>query len=109
MLTQYSDNKNNSNSVINLFFLQSNSTKLNNYEIHPKLCFPSDYASLTINIIINKKFIQVKWHTIIKNSKEVNFISDLIKGFKNINTSNIPNKDALEQIVQEYTNLLDST
>jgi len=34
VLTQYSDNENNSNLVINLFFLQSNSTKLNNHKIY---------------------------------------------------------------------------
>jgi len=55
--TQYSKNENNSNSVINLFFLWSNSAKLNNYEIHPELQFLSDYAPLTVNIIIKEEFI----------------------------------------------------
>ena len=39
----------------------------------------------------------------------MNFILDLIKGFKNIDTLNTPDKDALKQIAQEYANLLDFT
>jgi len=46
----------------------------------------------------------------VKNSKEeVNFISDFIKGFNNIDISNISDKDTLKQIVQEYAKLSDST
>jgi len=55
--TWYSDNENNSNLVIDLIFLQSNSLKLTNHKIHSELCFSSDHALLTINIIIEKEFI----------------------------------------------------
>ena len=55
--TWYSDNENNSNLVIDLIFLQSNSLKLINHKIQSELCFPSDHVLLTINIIIEKEFI----------------------------------------------------
>ena len=98
--TQYFDNKNNSNLVINLFFLWSNSIELNNYKIHLELCFPSDHTPLTIDIVIDEEFIQVKRYTIIKSSEEeTKFMFDLIKGFRNINTSNISDKDSLEHII----------
>ena len=110
VLIRYSNNKNNSNLVIILFFLWSNSIELNNHEVHPELHFPSNHASLTVDIVINKEFIQDRRCTTIKNSKEkTKFMSNLINGFKNINTSNISNRDSLECIVQEYIGLLDST
>ena len=55
--TQYADNSNNSNSVIDLMFLQANSSEFNNHSILPDLWSSLDYASLTVNIIINKMFI----------------------------------------------------
>ena len=86
--------------VINLFFLWSNSIEFNNYKIYLELCFPSDHAPLTIDIIIDEEFIQVKRYTIIKSSEEeTKFMFDLIKGFKNIDTSNISDKDSLEHII----------
>jgi len=51
-------------------FLQNNSLEIDNYLILPDLKSTLDYAPLTVNIIINKKFIQDKQCTIIKNSKE---------------------------------------
>ena len=85
---------------IDLFFLQPGSIELNNHNILPEHHFILDYVSLIMDIIIEEEFIQNKRHSIIKNSKEeVKFIAELIKGFKNINTSNIPNKNSLEKIV----------
>ena len=106
MLTQYSDNTNDINPVINLFFLQSNSTEFNNHIILPKLWFFSDHTPLTVDNSINKEFIQEKHWTIIKNSKEKSkFTLDLIKAVRNIKTTIIVNKDVLENIVQEYTRI----
>jgi len=42
--TRYSDNIQNSNSVIGLMFLRPNSLKLNNYTIHPELQYSSDHT-----------------------------------------------------------------
>lgn len=68
--TQYSDNNNNANSVIDLFFLWSGSIELNNHSIFPELYFPLDHASLIIDIIIEEKIIQNKRWSTVKNSKD---------------------------------------
>jgi len=108
--TWYFDNKNNSNLVIDLLFLWSNSVELKNYEIHPEHCFLSDHAPLTMNIIIKKEIIPKKKHTIIKNSEEESeFVKNFIRKFRSINIVNITNKLSLESIVQEYTNITEST
>ena len=61
-------------------------------------------------MLIDKEFIQDKRHTIMKNSQEeIEFTTNFIKGFRNINTLNISDKNSLECIVQKYTKLLEST
>ena len=98
--TQYSDNKYNSNSIINLLFLHSNLVELNNYKIHPELWFSSDHTPLTVNIIIKKEFIQQKRHTIIKNNEDKsNFIDNFIKTFQNIDIRNIITIEFFKSIV----------
>ena len=97
------------NSVIDLFFLWSNSTELNNHIIFPELQFLSDHTPLLVDISINEEFIQEKYQTIIKNSKEESkFTLDLIKAIGNIETTTILDKDMLEYIVQEYTRISES-
>jgi len=45
---------------------------------------------------------------IVKNSKEEeNFIAELIKAIKELNTDNILNIEVLEQIIQSFTNTID--
>jgi len=68
--TQYLDNANNTNLVIDLFFLCSNSMEINNHSINPDIWYLSDHAPLTINIVMTEEFIQDKWYTIVKNSKK---------------------------------------
>jgi len=58
--THYSDNINDTNSVIDLMFLRPNSLEINNHTICPELCYPSDYALLIVNISITEEFIQDK-------------------------------------------------
>jgi len=81
----------------------------NHYILHD-LYYLLDHAFLTINIFIIEEFIQDKWQTIIKDSKEKeNFISNLTKVIRNIDISNIPDKEFLKLIVQEYIRILEST
>jgi len=104
--TWYSNNTNNSNSVINLFFLCSNSIKINKQTIYPNLQHLSNHALLTVDISITEELIQNKCQIIIRNSEEKeNFISDLIKAIGSIDTMIILNKDDLENILQEYTRI----
>ena len=100
ILTWYFNNANNTNFVINFSFLQPNSIEIDNYSILSELCYPSDHASLTIDISITEKFIQDKCCTIIKNSEEEeNFIFNLIKAIRNIDMMTILDRDSLELIV----------
>ena len=60
--------------------------------------------SLTINIVIIEEYIQTIKHTIVKNSKEEkNFLADLIKYVKKLNTEHLLSKENLKYIVQEFT------
>jgi len=61
-----------------------------------------DHASLVISIAINKEHIHMKKQTITKDSKnEKKFIKQLGEQISNINTSNIADKETLENITQE--------
>jgi len=64
-----------------------------------------------VNISINKKFIQDKWWSIIRNSKEEEekFVTELMFTLENINITDISNKGSLENIVQEYARILNYT
>ena len=57
--TRYSDNNYDSNSVIDLMFLQSNSTELNNHLIHPNWHLISDHVLLLITISIAEENIDL--------------------------------------------------
>ena len=86
--------------MINFIFLQNNSSEINNYLILLDLRSSSDHASLTVDIIINKKFIKDKQCTIIKNSKEDDdFMKKLKIAIGNINIYNISNRDSLENTI----------
>ena len=88
--TRYSNNNNDSNSVIDLMFLQCDSTKLNNYSIHPNWCLISDNTPLSITIPIAKININLQKRTIVKNSdKEDLFIKEVITSFAKLDMSNI--------------------
>ena len=68
--------------------------------MHTELQFLLDNAPLTINISIDKEFIQEEQQTIIKNSEEESkFIIDLIEAIGRIETTIIMDKDMLENIV----------
>jgi len=66
VLTQYANNPQNSNSVLDLLFLQANMEEFNNYQISPDLWNPSDHASLLACIIIKEEVIQDRKQTIVK-------------------------------------------
>jgi len=58
--TQYTDNSNNFNSVIDLMFLWPDSIRINNYFILPESPSLSDHTLLTVDIFISEEFIQDK-------------------------------------------------
>ena len=86
--------------MINLIFFQNNSSEINNYLILLDLRSFSDHAFSTVDIIINKEFIQDKQCTIIKNNKKDNdFIKKLKNAIGNIDISNTSNRDSLENTI----------
>ena len=88
--TQYSDNTQNSNSVLDLVFLHPNSTEYNNYHIHLEWRLISDHTPITIDIHIYKEQVQTRKQSLPKNSeKEAYFINELIYSIKSFNTNSL--------------------
>ena len=88
--TRYTDNSNNSNSVIDLMFLWANAEEFDIHTILLDLQSSSDHTLLTVNIIISKEFIQDKRRIIVKNSKEeARFIKELTSRVECIDITNI--------------------
>ena len=108
--TRYSDNVNDSNSVINLMFLCCDSSKLNMHSIYPEWCLTSNHVSLTITIPIVEEHIATQKRTIIKNSEEEDeLIKELIAAFSKLDISNISDIPKLEKVVLDFANIVDHT
>jgi len=61
-----------------------------------------------VNITIFEEHVQTKKQIIVKNSKkERNFIVELTKSIKRLNTEYITSKEDLEQVVQEFAHNID--
>ena len=105
--TRYSNTDSESNSVINLIFLQSGSSELNSHLIHPNWQLSSDYALLTITIPIIKENIITSKFSIAKNSDEEElFIKDIAAALRNLNISDLTNSDRLENVVNTLTTFI---
>jgi len=88
--TRFSDNNQNLNSVLDLVFTWPLSMEFNHHHIHPDWRLISDYTLITVDIHINDKNIPTKQHSLVKGSaKEKQFIEDLTRFIKNLNTSPI--------------------
>ena len=110
VLTKYIDNQNGLNLVIDLdlMFLWLTSAEFDNHTIHSKQRLSLDYALFTVNITIFEEHVQTKKQIIVKNSKkERNFIAELTKSIKRLNTEYITSKEDLEQVVQEFVHNID--
>ena len=89
-------------------FLQPDLDEINNHLILLEFRSLSDHALLTVIISIIKKSIQNKQQTIVRNSEEEEkFVAELMNIIRNIDTTNISNKELLKEIAQEYTRILD--
>ena len=109
VLTRYSGNKHDSNSVIDLMFLYNGLSKLDNHLIHPNWRLSSDHASLTIIIPIVKEHINSGKCSIIKDSKEEStFIKDLTTFIRNINIFNMSDITSLDRAVNEFANTVEN-
>jgi len=82
---------------------------LNNHTILPNWQLTSDHALLTITIPIAKANINHQKQTIIKNSKEEElFIKKFIASFAKLDMSNILEILQLENVINDFTNIINS-
>ena len=108
--TRYSDMAGKSNSVIDLMFLQSGLTELNNHLVHPDWCLSLDYAPLTVSIAIDKENINLFRFFIVKNSEEeVSFIKEVKHAIKSVDISDISNPIKLEETTNSLTSKIEYT
>ena len=92
-----------SNSTINLMFLQYGSININQHSIHLDWHLISDHASLSITVSIVDEVVNTSKLSIQQNSEqEIVFVKEVISVFKNLNTSNITNKECLENMVNNF-------
>ena len=103
--TRYLNMTGKANSVINLIFLWSGSTELNNHSIYPDWWLSSDHTPLTVTISITEENIISSKFSIAKNSEEEeSFIKDVSYAIKNININDLSNINKLKFV----TNILAS-
>ena len=101
--TRYSDTVGESDSVINLMFLYSGLSKLNNYSIHPEWQLTSDHISLMVTIPIADEFVQSSKFSLPKKSEEKEaFVKEAISIIKSLDTSNLTNQESLEEVVNLF-------
>ena len=105
--TRYSNTVGEANSIIDLMFLRYGSSQLNQHSIHPDSHLASDHTPLTITIPIADKIVSTSKLSIPQNSKqETTFVEEIIVIFKNLETSNITDKDNLENTVNHLKALI---
>ena len=110
MSTRYSNTNSESNSVVDLMFLCSGSTELNNHSIHSDWYLLSDHTPLTITIPITEEFITLFKLSIPKGSEEeVAFVKEASVIIKNLNTSNLTDNVKLENLVNLFRSRIDWT
>jgi len=106
-LTRYSDTAGEANSLIDLMFLRYGSTEINQYSIHPNCYLSSDHAPLSITISIVNEIINTSKPSIQQNSEqETAFVEEVILIFKNLDMSNLTDKDNLENTVNYLESLI---
>ena len=100
VLTRYSDNNHNANSVLDLVFLCLSSPEFNQHYIHPNWRMSSDHTPITIKVSICEERILLLWHLLAKESdEEKQFIKDDILIIKNSNIFFISNAETLKEVV----------
>jgi len=106
--TRYSDTAGKSNLVIDLMFLQSSLTNLNNHSIHPDWHLSLDHALLTVSISITEENIISLKFSIVKNSEEeVSFIKDVSYTIKSIDIANLSDTNKLEEVTNTLTSKIE--
>jgi len=88
-------------------FLRYGSSELDQHSIHPDSRLSSDHAPLTITISIADEIVSTSKLSIPQNSEqEITFVEEVILIFKNLDMSNIIDKDNLENTVNQLEALI---
>ena len=106
--TRYSDTMGKLNLVINLMFLHSGSSELNNHLIHHGWCLISDHMPLTVIISIEEEFVQLSKLSLVKKSEEEEmFVKEVVDIFKSLDISILSDQEYLEQVVNSLVSRID--
>ena len=106
--TRYSDIVGKSYLVINLMFLCSGLSELNNHSIHPDWCLTSDHMPLTVTIPIEEEFVQLSKLSLPKKSKEEEmFVKEVVDIFKSLDILTLSDQESLEQVVNSLASRID--
>ena len=99
--TRFANNPHDTNSVIDLVFINPNNPGFGQHSLHPELCRPSDHVPLIIEVGINETNIDNFFWSICKDSKEEkNFIKAITDNILALDTTNITSKENLKTTVQ---------
>jgi len=92
--TRFADNPCDTNSVIDLVFINPNNLGFGQHSLYPELCRPSDHISLIIEVSINETNIDNSFWSICKDSEEEkNFIKAITDNILTLDTINIMSKE----------------
>ena len=106
--TRYLDMAGKSNLVIDLIFLQSGSTELNNHLVHSDWYLFLDHTPLMVSIAIDKENIDSFRYSIAKNSEEeVSFIKEVKHTIKSVDISDISDPFKLEKTTNSLTSKIE--
>ena len=81
-------------------FINPNNSGFNKHTLNPDICLPSDHVPLIIEVGIKEENIDYTFQAIKKDSEEEEaFIRDIIKGIRNIDTSDLKNQADIQRCV----------
>jgi len=104
--TRFADNPCDTNSVIDLVFINPNNPGFGQHTLHPELRRPSDHVPFFIEVGINKTNLDNTFWSIGKDSEEEeNFIKALTNNILTLDTMIITSKEILEITVQCLANI----
>jgi len=96
--THYSDSESHANSVINLIFLDMNTTQVS-HRIKLDLRWPSDHASLIVNLSITPENTRIHRKVLKRDSEEEStFLSTVIAGLGRLNFSGLDSTAGLNSL-----------
>jgi len=108
--TRFADNQHDSNSILDLVFMNPNNAGFNKHILNPDICLPSDHVPLIIEVGIKEENIDFTFQAIKKDSKEEEaFIRDIIKGVRSIDTLDLKNQEDIQRCVTTLSTTFKTT